>query len=145
MWILKWLPDFVFHLMLIIGLLGLGASFVLKLVPFFAQNRVIVQVVSGILIGIGLYMEGAISDNNAWEARVKDLEKQVAVAEAKSNAANTELVSRMAQKDREIQAKQTELNRRIQSSAVAMDKACVVPVDVVNILNDAAAKPGAKK
>ena len=145
MWILKILPDFVFHIILIVGLLGLGASFVLKRIPFFAQNGVLVQVVASILIAIGIYMEGAISNNNAWKARVSDLEKQIAVAEAKSNAANTELVTKIAQKDREIQAKQAELNKRVQSSATKIDSQCTVSSDVISILNDAAKKPGATK
>ena len=96
MWILKWLPDFVFHLIFIAGLLGLGASFVLKFVPFFVQYRVVIQVTASIMIAVGLYMEGAISDNTAWMDRVHVMEKKVAEAEAKSADANTKLVTELA-------------------------------------------------
>ena len=78
MWILKFLPDFVFHLIFIAGLLGLSASFVLKFVPFVTQYRLVIQVAASIMIAVGLYMEGAISDNTAWMDRVHALEKKVA-------------------------------------------------------------------
>ena len=145
MWILKFLPDWIFYLILLAGLAGIAASLVLKFIPFVAQYRIPIQWASGVLTAFGLYMAGAIGDNNAWLARVSDLEKQVAVAEAKSAAANTELTSKIAQKDREIQAKQNELKNRIQQSAKVMDAQCTVESTVISILNDAAAKTGDKR
>ena len=140
MWILKFLPDFVFHLMLLVGLLGLGASFVLKFVPFVTQYRVVIQVVASIMIAVGLYMEGAIGDNNAWEARVADLKLQVAKAEAASAEANGKVQQQLAAKDREISAAQAVLKNRIKDGAVAMDAVCKIPNNAVDILNDAAKK-----
>jgi enamine deaminase RidA (YjgF/YER057c/UK114 family) len=138
MWILKWLPDFVFHLIFLAGLLGLGASFVLKFVPFVAQYRVVIQVAASILIAVGLYMEGAISDNTAWVERVHALEKKVAESEARSADANTQLVSRLAAKQKEIAAVQADAHNRVQQAAAAIDAVCTVPATVISILNDAA-------
>jgi cytochrome c biogenesis protein CcdA len=138
MWILKFLPDFVFHLIFIAGLLGLGASFVLKFVPFVTQYRLVIQVAASIMIAVGLYMEGAISDNTAWMDRVHALEKKVAEAEARSADANTQLVSRLAAKQKEIAAVQADAHSRVQQAAVAIDAVCTVPATVISILNDAA-------
>ena len=143
MWILKWLPDFVFHVTLLVGLLGLGASFVLKFVPFVTQYRVVIQVVASIMIAVGLYMEGAIGDNNAWLARVADLKLQVAKAEAASAEANGQLAGKLAKKDQEIAQAQQALKDRIKNSATAMDAVCKVPTEAISILNDAA--KGTKK
>jgi hypothetical protein len=144
MWILKWLPDFVFYLILLAGLAGIAASFVLKFIPFVAQYRIPIQWAAGIMTAFGLYMTGAISDNNAWLARVADLEKKVAAAEIKSAETNTQLVSKLAQKEKEIASKQNELKTRIVQSAVVMDKECRITPEVVSILNDAS-QQGAKK
>jgi hypothetical protein len=144
MWILKWLPDFVFYLILLAGLAGIAASFVLKFIPFVAQYRIPIQWASGIATAFGLYMAGAIGDNNAWLARVAELEKKVAAAEIKSAETNTQLVSKLAQKDKEIATRQTELKTRIQQVAVVMDQECKISADVISILNDAA-QSGAKK
>jgi hypothetical protein len=89
-------------------------------------------------------MSGAISNEAAWLARVAELEKKVAAAEIKSAETNTQLVSKLAQRDKEIATKQTELKTRIQQVAVVMDQECKINADVVSILNDAA-KLGAKK
>ena len=142
MWILKFLPDFVFHLIFIGGLLGLGASFILKFVPFVTQYRVVIQVVASIMIAVGLYMEGAISDNTAWVERVHALEKKVAEAEAKSADANTQLISRLAAKQKEIAAVQADAHSRVQQAAASIDAVCPVPATVISILNDAT---GSKK
>jgi hypothetical protein len=137
MWILKFLPDFVFHLIFIAGLLGLGASFVLKFVPFVTQYRVPIQVVASILIAIGLYMEGAISDNNAWVARVHEIEKKVAEAEAKSADANTRLVTEMAQNREKIAANQQAVKQAIQQNIQAINRQCKLTDVSVEMYNQA--------
>jgi hypothetical protein len=144
MWILKFLPDWIFYAVLLAGVAGLVASFVLKFIPFVSQYRLPIQVASGVLTAFGLYMSGAISNEAAWLARVAELEKKVAAAEIKSAETNTQLVSKLAQKDKEIATRQTELRTRIQQVAVVMDQECKISADVVNILNDAALS-GVKK
>jgi hypothetical protein len=144
MFILKFLPDWIFYLVLLAGLAGIAASFVLKFIPFVAQYRIPIQWAAGVMTAFGLYMAGAIGDNNAWLARVADLEKKVAAAEIKSAETNTQLVSKLAQKEKEIASKQNELKTRIGQSAVVMDKECRITPEVVSILNDAS-QQGAKK
>ena len=137
MWILKFLPDFVFHLIFIVGLLGLGASFVLKFVPFFVQYRVVIQVVASIMIAIGLYMEGAISDNTAWVDRVHQMEKKVAEAEAKSADANTKLVTEMAKNREKIAANQEAVKQAIQQNIQAINRQCKLTDISVEMYNQA--------
>lgn len=144
MWILKFLPDWIFYFILVAGLAGIAASFVLKFIPFVSTYRVPILWASGIATAFGLYMSGAISNEAAWLARVAELEKKVAAAEIKSAETNTQLVSKLAQRDKEIATKQTELKTRIQQVAVAMDQECKISADVISILNDAA-QTGAKK
>ena len=137
MWILKWLPDFVFHLIFLAGLLGLGASFVLKFVPFVTQYRVVIQVAASIMIAVGLYMEGAISDNTAWVERVHALEKKVAEAEAKSADANTQLVSAMAKNREKIAANQAAVSQAIQQNIQAINRQCKLTDISVEMYNQA--------
>lgn len=144
MWILQWLPDWIFHLLLLVGLAGLAASVVLKFIPFVAHYRLPITWATSILIVFGVYMEGAISNEAAWQARVADLKLQVAKAEAASAEANGQLAGKLAAKDREIAVAQAALKNRIRAGAAAMDAVCKIPADVVAILNDAA-RTGAKK
>jgi len=137
MWIVNFLPDFVFHLILILGLLGLGLSFVLKFVPFVTQYRVVIQVAAGIMIAFGLYMEGAISDNTAWLERVHALEKKVAEAEAKSADANTRLVTEMAKNREKIAQSQTAVRQAIQQNIQAINRQCKLTDVSVQMYNQA--------
>lgn len=144
MWIVNFIPDFVFHILLIAGLLGLAGSFVLDSVPFISTNAKAIQLASAVVLAIALFFEGAISDNDAWQTRVKELELKVARAETQSAEANGQLSKALAAKDKEIALAQAELKSRIRAGAVAMDAVCKVPSDAIAILNDAARK-GAKK
>ena len=137
MWILKFLPDFIFHLIFIAGLLGLGASFVLKFVPFVAQYRVPIQVAASIMIAVGLYMEGAISDNTAWVDRVHQMEKKVAEAEAKSADANTKLVTELAKNREKIAANQQAVKQAIQQNIQAINRQCKLTDVGVEMYNQA--------
>jgi hypothetical protein len=145
MWILKFLPDWIFYAILLIGLAGLAASFVLKFIPLISQYKIPIQAISGILIVFGVYMAGAISNEAAWQARVTELQLKIARAETQSAEANSEIKSKLAQKEREIALEQQALQGRIQQNAAQMDAVCKIPQSAVDILNDAARKTGGKK
>ena len=144
MWILNFIPDFVFHAILILSLLALAGSFVLDSIPFISTNAKAIQLASAVVLAIAIFFEGAISNESVWQARVKELELKVAKAETESAEANGKLSKQLAAKDKEIALAQAELKNRIRQGAAAMDAVCKIPSDVVSILNDAARK-GAKK
>ena len=56
MWILDWLPFWIFHLIVLAGLAGLAASLVLKFVPFISTYRLPIQVASIAVLVFGVYM-----------------------------------------------------------------------------------------
>jgi hypothetical protein len=144
MWIVNFLPDFVFHILLLAGLLGLAGSFVLDSVPFVSTNAKAIQLASAVVLAIALFFEGAISDNASWQARVKELELKVSQAETESAEANGKLSKQLAAQDKEVALAQAELKNRIRAGAAAMDAVCQVPADAVAILNDAARKGATK-
>jgi hypothetical protein len=145
-WLLSFFPNFVFHLIVIIAILGLLASFFFGFMPFVGKYTIPIKIISIILLIIGVWFEGGISNNDAWLTKVKDLEFQVAKAEAKSNEANTTLTSQIANKNKEIAKVQSELKNRVKEMANVMDAECKIPAFAINILNDAARGPkGGKK
>jgi hypothetical protein len=143
MWILNWLPDWLFHLIVIAGILGLLASTFFGFIPFISKYTLPVKVASIVLLVIGVYFEGGVSNNNAWLEKVHALEKLVAESEAKSAQANTQLVSTIAQKNKEIASAQASLKSKIKQFTTILDAECKVPADAVSILNEAAT-PGPK-
>ena len=70
MWIFTVLPDAVIHMILALGIIGVIAGFLLGLIPFVKKYKLAIQVISILVMSLGLYLEGGLSDNKEWEARV---------------------------------------------------------------------------
>ena len=143
MWILSFLPDWIFHLIVIAGILGLLASTFFGFIPFIKQYTLPVKIVSILLLVLGVWFEGAISNNNSWLEKVRALEKKVAEAELKSSQANVALTSAIAEKNREIAKAQSQLQNKIKEISTKIDAECKVSPEVITILNEAA-MPGPK-
>lgn len=143
MWILSFLPDWIFHLVVIAGVLGLIASTFFGFIPFIKQYTLPVKIVSILLLVLGVWFEGAISNNNAWLEKVHALEKKVAEAELKSSQANVALTSAIAEKNKVIANAQFQLKNKIREISSTIDAECKVSPEVINVLNEAA-MPGPK-
>jgi hypothetical protein len=142
-WLFNLLPDWIFHLVVIAGIFGLLAATFFNFIPFISKYTLPVKVASIILLVIGVWFEGGLSNNAAWMEKVHALEKKVAEAEAKSAQANTALVSKIAEKNKEIASVQASLKNKINQLANSMDAECKISEDTIKILNEAAS-PGPK-
>ena len=97
MWIIEWLPTFVVHLISLAGLAGVLATFLLGfIVP--AQFKLPAQVASILVLAFGLYLEGGLSNQESWEAKVKEMEAKMAAAQAESAQVNTKIVEKVVKK-----------------------------------------------
>lgn len=109
MWQLSWmlglLPNWFWTLVLILGVLGIIASWVLKFVPFVSTYRLPIQVASIIALLVGVYFEGFNSNEEKWQAKVKELEAKVAKAEAASKTENVVIQEKIVYKDKIIREK----------------------------------------
>jgi hypothetical protein len=138
MWILQFLPDWIFYVQLLAGIAGVVlANTILKLLPY--SN--LVKLASILAIVFGIYMIGAISNNNAWLARVKDLEIKVAEAEAKSAITNTEIVQKTLTKTQIVRERGQDIVKYIDREVIKYDTTCVIPKEFVTIHNKAAEAP----
>lgn len=117
MWLLNWLPDFFIHLMVIAGVLGIIASWFFGFMPFISQYKLPIQIISIIVLVLGIWTEGANSNNNAWLLKIKDMELKVAQAETQSAQVNTILVETILEKEKIIKDKQNELKNAINKYA----------------------------
>jgi hypothetical protein len=104
-WLLSFLPNFVFHLIVIAGLLGLIASQFFRFIPFVSTYSLPIKVISIIALVIGVWFEGGISNNDAWLAKVKEMEVKVAAAEAKSSEANVKIITKVVEREKIIKEK----------------------------------------
>ena len=138
MWILQWLPNWIFYLMFFAGLLGLVATYVMKFIPFVYMYRTPIQVASVILVAVGTYMAGAISNEEAWVARVKEMELKVAEAEAQSAKENIKVVEKVVNKVQIVRQRGDDIIKYVDREITKYDNQCVIPKEFVEAHNRAA-------
>ena len=147
MWILQWLPNWIFYGIFFAGLLGLLATYVMKFIPFVYVYRTPIQAVSVLAIAIGTYMSGAISNEEAWQARVKEMEAKVAAAEIESQKENVKIVEKVVKKTEYITRKGQDIVKYVDREVVKYDTKfmpsgqCELPKEFIKALNDAAEPP----
>lgn len=144
MWILTWLPDWVTHAIFFAGAAGIFLGFVLTFIPFVRQYKLAIQISSLFVFALGVYLEGAMADNNEWLARVKELEAKIAVAEEKSKTANVVVEEKVVTKTQVVKEKGKNIVQYIDREVVKNNEIikyvenCPVPKELVNIHNQAA-------
>ena len=142
MWILKWLPDWIFYGLIVVGLLGYAVTYLLRLIPIPAIYiyRTPIQIVSIALVVIGTFMSGAIHNDAQWLARVKELEEKIAIVEQKSEVVNTEIVTKIVTKTQYIKQKGEDIIKYVDKEIIKYNNSCVIPQEFVDTINKAAEK-----
>jgi membrane-bound ClpP family serine protease len=144
MWILEWLPNWVFGVIFFGGFLGLLATYALKFIPFLSTYRIPIQLLSVIALCFGTYMLGAIADNNAWLKKVKEVEAKVAKAEVESAKENIKIVEKVVKKLEIVRVQGNEVIKYVDREVVKYDTKfapggiCELPKEFFIAHNDAA-------
>ena len=147
MWILQWLPNWIFYGIFFAGLLGLLATYVMKFIPFVYVYRTPIQAVSVVLIALGTYMSGAISNEEAWQARVKEMESKVETAAVESAQENVKIVEKIVKKTEYIKTRGQDVVKYIDKEIVKYDTKflpggqCEIPKEFIEAHNRAAEAP----
>ena len=138
MWVLSWLPDIVFHLVFIIGVLALVASYFLDNIPFIGTNAKTIQVAGILLTVVGVWFEGGIARDQYYREKIADLQTKIAAAEVAAAEANTKLSEELA-RNRTLVNENAALNRqRLGQQSQQLNKQCTINQSVIDIINDAA-------
>lgn len=141
MWILDFLPSWIFTLITVVSLGAFLVTEFLNKIPFVALYLKTIRIASIVGLVLGLYMMGGSANQEKWEARVKELEAKVAIAEQQSKTANAEIASAVKEKKQMIKQHEAAIKDRIIQSASKIDAECKVPEEAIDILNQAADGP----
>ena len=147
MWILNWLPNWIFYGIFFVGLLGLLATYVMEFIPFVSSYRTPIQAVSILAIVIGTYMSGAISNEESWQAKVKEMEAKVAAAEIQSQKENIKVIEKVVTKTEYITRRGQDIIQYVDREVVKYDTkfapsgVCELPKEFIKAINNAAETP----
>jgi hypothetical protein len=90
MWIINWLPQWVFYVVLITsGVLAVGASIF---------NARAMQLISLLIACSVCFYIGGTETEHKWQARVSEMQQKVALAEQKSAETNTKIITKIQTK-----------------------------------------------
>jgi len=144
MWLLSFLPDWWFYALLALGLAGIFVSYLMSFIPFVSMYRNLIQATSIVAIVIGTYMAGAISNEDKWQLKIKDLELKLAKAETQSAEENIKIVEKIIVKKQIVKEKSEEVIKYIDREVVKYDtkfikgEDCELPNEFFDALNQAA-------
>ena len=141
MWILSYLPTWIFYAIVVLGILGVVASYVLSMVPLVNQYKIPLQVVSIVVIAFGVFIIGGVENELSWQAKVKELEAQVAVATAQSNETNTIVQQKVITKIQIVKQQVEVVKKEIEVQKEYINADCRVNPIVIDLYNKAVAEP----
>jgi len=141
MWILNFLPDWIFHFILLAGIGGLVASYSMKFIPFVYMYKTPIQLVSVVAIVGSTFMIGAAWNDQAWRERVAEMEQKVAAAEVKSAEENVKIVTKIVKKIEIVRTRGEDIIKYVDKEVVKYNDRCEIPNEFVKVLNDAAELP----
>lgn len=130
--IFKYLPSILIHLLLLVSILGFVASF---LVPI---NRIVIKNISIALFVVSIYLEGGLAVTKEYERRESEWKQKIQDAETKSKQTNEKIKYIFINKTKKIKEVQEEVGKKIDSVSVEINKECRITTDTIEILNDAA-------
>jgi hypothetical protein len=140
MWLIEFLPFWIFHLIVLIGIGGIIVSEVLKFIPFVTIYRLPIQVASIIALVFGVYMEGGISNQEKWEAKVAEAKLEMAQKETASAEVTTKVVTKYVTKIQIVKEKGDVIIKEVPKYITKeSDAKCPIPNAFV-VLHDSASK-----
>ncbi len=138
MWLLSFIPDFIYHLLLLASVIAFGACYILKMIPFISANVEIIRIISIVVMIFSVWMEGGIANEAKWAARVAELEIKVAKAEKAAAEANGKIETVYVDRVKVVKEVQYVVQTRINKNAAKLDLTCKVDPLAIDILNQAA-------
>jgi uncharacterized membrane protein YciS (DUF1049 family) len=128
MFILKYLPAWLFYITMFIGIFGyLFSGKLNKYKPIFIA-----------LIFASTFMIGVISNNNYWLQKISELEVEIARLETKSEKVNTQIVTKIVTKEKIVKEAADVQIQYIDREIVKYNDQCKIPPEVISIHNKAA-------
>jgi hypothetical protein len=137
-WMINLLPTWMFHMIILIGIVLILSSWILKRIPFIKEYNFPIHLIGILLTGVGIYYTGERVNEANWEAKIKDMESKVQVAEAKSREVNTVIETKVLEKVKIVKEKTNANKKIIQEVAGAqLDAKCELPNSTVMLVNSA--------
>jgi len=104
-WMLGLLPDWFWSLVLIAGVLGIIAAWILQKIPFISNNALAIKVISVLMLLVGVYFQGVIANEEKYKSEHQRLQAEIEKAKQESQTSNDKLSTALKERDDAITKK----------------------------------------
>ena len=144
MWLLHFLPDsfliWVINGICIAGLVSTVLGFFCGWIPFVGRWKLPLQLLGIVLLVAGVYIKGGYSTEMEWRERVAEVEKKVAIAEAKAKQANIKVQEKIVTKIVKIREKAEVAKENIRRNREKINAECKLSDEAVAAYNQSIIK-----
>jgi hypothetical protein len=138
--LLTLLPDFIFHLCVLLGIAGVVVSIVLGGIPFISAYKLPIQLGATVLLALGIYFEGGMTTQKDWEAKVAEAKLEMAEKETASAEVTVKVVTKYIEKVKVVKEKGDVIIKEVPKYITKeSDAKCPIPNAFV-VLHDSASR-----
>lgn len=140
MFIVNFVPTWIFYLICIVGIIIFYVSQFAGQLPFIKQYGILAAMISVPLILISAFFIGANFNEDIWKMKTMQLEKEIAVMKSEQLMANTKLTIEYIDRPVEVIKEKTKviLTKIPTIITKEIDSKCEIPLTVIDLHNEAA-------
>jgi len=145
MWLLNFLPDWILYALAIASSVIFVVVRTLSFIPIIYRSPI--QLLSAAIFVFTIYLIGGISNQQAWEQRVREMEAKVAAAEQQSKEVNSKIETKVVERLQIVRQRGDDIIKYVDREVVKYDekfapgKQCELPKEFIEALNKAAEAP----
>lgn len=143
MWIIEFLPEAAIHIIFSIGVIGIIVGLIAGFISSIKQYKLIIQIVSVLMLSLGLFLEGGLADTKEWQLKILELQVRVKESETASAQENARTQDKTIAKTESVREKTREVIKYVNRDIVKREEVvkyverCALPQDVVDAHNRA--------
>lgn len=141
MWLLNWVPSWLFSLVFFLGLVAYLVANSLKVLPY----RPVIKIGGIAAVFLSVYLLGVQYADQVWQQRSRDLQLKVKELEVKSQEENVKVVERVVTKQQVVKERGQDIIKYVDREVVKneevikyIEQCPKLPSEVVNTINKAA-------
>lgn len=136
MWLLSFVPDWIFYGLALASFVALILATFLKVIPFIGKYTIPIQLLSFVVLLVSVFLCGGLSNEASWQLKVAKTNAEIAELKVKSEKVSTKVVTKYIDRIQVVKEKGNEIVKYINKES---DTKCELPNSFV-MLHDAAAK-----
>jgi len=134
---LSFIPDLLVYGVFAASAIGLIVGTVFSKIPVVGSYASIVKIIAIPLLVISLWLLGYKHNDLIWQARVSELQEQIAAAEKESKQKNVEIQTKVVNKIQVVKERGETLIQYVDKEIIKYDDQCKIPQEFIVTINQA--------